>query len=298
MMAPALGRWRHPLETRRPFRHPRCAAPRGAELRLQNAFNWCSPVTQSANRQLRRLGGQVLASGHPGWHHGITPAPPPAADQGRRLPSNGALCEIRTCPRRWRQERDRADAQQAVAPEVMGQTSDRSFSDMVIASHSHCEMDAAIAPPCLISQLNTRAYAAVTPHWMGWCSWRSRLSQRGGRRARWLSPLSQMPSRTAPFCPAWKGTKTTVARALTLIENGALDRGSVGQLAGRLGVGARHLSRLFAQHLDASPLQIAQSLRVQRAKRLLDPSDVPIALVAERSGFSSTRCMSNAFARL
>src|SRR6185312_14394593 len=73
-------------------------------------------------------------------------------------------------------------------------------------------------------------------------------------------PCLRCRPETAPFCPAWKGTRTTVERALTLIKNGALDRGTVDQLAHRLGVGPRHLSRLFAEHLDASPLQIAVSL--------------------------------------
>ncbi|MBB4368629.1 AraC family transcriptional regulator of adaptative response / DNA-3-methyladenine glycosylase II [Bradyrhizobium sp. cir1] len=111
-------------------------------------------------------------------------------------------------------------------------------------------------------------------------------------------PCLRCRPETAPFCPAWKGTRTTVERALSLIEDGELDRGSVESLAERLGLGPRHLARLFAQHLDASPLQVAQSLRVQRAKRLLDAGDLPIASVAERSGFSSTRRMSTAFTRL
>jgi AraC family transcriptional regulator of adaptative response / DNA-3-methyladenine glycosylase II len=111
-------------------------------------------------------------------------------------------------------------------------------------------------------------------------------------------PCLRCRPETAPFCPAWKGTRTTVERALSLIEEGELDRGSVETLAERLGVGTRHLTRLFVRHLDASPLQVAQSLRVQRAKRLLDTGDLPITAVAERSGFSSTRRMSTAFTRL
>lgn len=111
-------------------------------------------------------------------------------------------------------------------------------------------------------------------------------------------PCLRCRPETAPFCPAWKGTRTTVERALSLIEDGELDRGSVESLAERLGIGPRHLARLFARHLDASPQQMAQSLRVQRAKRLLDAGDLPIATVAERSGFSSTRRMSMAFTRL
>jgi AraC family transcriptional regulator of adaptative response/methylated-DNA-[protein]-cysteine methyltransferase len=111
-------------------------------------------------------------------------------------------------------------------------------------------------------------------------------------------PCLRCRPETAPFCPAWKGTKTTVARALALIEAGALDRDSVDALATRLGIGPRHLSRLFAEHLDASPLQVAQSLRIQRAKRLLADADLPIAVIAERAGFSSPRRMSAAFAHL
>lgn len=111
-------------------------------------------------------------------------------------------------------------------------------------------------------------------------------------------PCLRCRPETAPFCPAWKGTKTTVERALVLIEGGALDRGNIEALADRLGVGSRHLGRLFAEHLDASPLQVALSLRVQRAKRLLDQSDLPIPLLAKRAGFSSARRMTAAFSRI
>ncbi|HRJ63509.1 MAG TPA: Ada metal-binding domain-containing protein, partial [Brevundimonas sp.] len=53
---------------------------------------------------------------------------------------------------------------------------------------------------------------------------------------------------TAPDMGAWRGTSNTVSRALALIEAGALDEGDVDALAGRLGVGERHLRRLFRQH--------------------------------------------------
>jgi AraC family transcriptional regulator of adaptative response/methylated-DNA-[protein]-cysteine methyltransferase len=111
-------------------------------------------------------------------------------------------------------------------------------------------------------------------------------------------PCLRCRPETAPFCPAWKGTKTTVERALALIEAGALDRDGIDALAETLGIGPRHLSRLFAEHLDASPLQVAVSLRTQRAKRLLDDTDLPIALIAKRAGFSSSRRMGAAFTQL
>ncbi len=108
-------------------------------------------------------------------------------------------------------------------------------------------------------------------------------------------PCFRCRPETAPFCPAWKGTRTTVERALALIEAGALDKDGVDALAARLGIGARHLSRLFAEHLDASPVQVAQSLRIQRAKRLLNDTDLPISVIAERTGFRSPRRMTAAF---
>ena len=111
-------------------------------------------------------------------------------------------------------------------------------------------------------------------------------------------PCLRCRPETAPFGPAWNGTRTTVARALALIEAGALDAGTVGGLADRLGVGSRHLSRLFAKHVGASPLQTAQTLRIGRAKRLLDQTTLPFTEIAFRAGFGSVRRFNAAFQRL
>jgi AraC family transcriptional regulator, regulatory protein of adaptative response / methylated-DNA-[protein]-cysteine methyltransferase len=111
-------------------------------------------------------------------------------------------------------------------------------------------------------------------------------------------PCFRCRPETAPFCPAWKGTRTTVERALALIEAGALDTNGVDALAVRLGIGTRHLSRLFAVHLNASPVQVAQCLRIQRAKRLLDQTGLSIKEISGRSGFKSPRRMAVAFGAL
>jgi AraC family transcriptional regulator, regulatory protein of adaptative response / methylated-DNA-[protein]-cysteine methyltransferase len=83
-------------------------------------------------------------------------------------------------------------------------------------------------------------------------------------------PCLRCRPETAPFCAAWNGTRSTVARALKLIDGGALDDGSVAALADRLGVSSRHLARLFERYVGASPQQVAKTRRVQRAKRLLE----------------------------
>ena len=111
-------------------------------------------------------------------------------------------------------------------------------------------------------------------------------------------PCLRCRPETAPFCAAWNGTRTTVERALRLIEEGALDGGTVEALAERLGVGARHLARLFAAHVGASPLQVAQTLRIGRAKRLLDETDLPVTEIAFEAGFGSVRRFNAAFLKL
>jgi AraC family transcriptional regulator, regulatory protein of adaptative response / methylated-DNA-[protein]-cysteine methyltransferase len=110
-------------------------------------------------------------------------------------------------------------------------------------------------------------------------------------------PCLRCRPETAPFSPAWNGSRTTVALGLRLIDEGALDGegGTVGALATRLGVGERHLVRLFTRHLAASPSQIARTARVQRAKRLLDTTDLPVSEVALASGFDSLRRFNTVF---
>jgi AraC family transcriptional regulator of adaptative response / DNA-3-methyladenine glycosylase II len=113
-------------------------------------------------------------------------------------------------------------------------------------------------------------------------------------------PCLRCRPETAPFCAAWNGSLTTAQRALRLIEEGALDGedGSVGTLAERLGIGARHLARLLSHHVGASPSQIARTMRVQRAKRLLDTTDLPMTEIALRAGFGSLRRFNTVFAEV
>ncbi|MDH3476170.1 MAG: helix-turn-helix domain-containing protein [Rhodospirillales bacterium] len=111
-------------------------------------------------------------------------------------------------------------------------------------------------------------------------------------------PCLRCRPETAPFCPAWNGTRITVGRALKLIESGMLDDAGVEQLAERLGIGARHLARLFRRHVGASPVQTAKTFRLQRAKRLLDETDLRITEIAYRAGFKSLRRFNAAFADL
>jgi len=109
-------------------------------------------------------------------------------------------------------------------------------------------------------------------------------------------PCLRCRPETAPFSPAWKGSLATVERAMRLVTEGALDDAGVEALAERLGIGARHLLRLFKKHVGASPTQVAQTARVQRAKRMIDNTYLPMTAIALAAGFGSLRRFNTVFA--
>jgi AraC family transcriptional regulator of adaptative response / DNA-3-methyladenine glycosylase II len=99
----------------------------------------------------------------------------------------------------------------------------------------------------------------------------------------------------APGSPAWAGTSTTVKRGLRLIAEGALENSDVESLAGRLGITSRHLRRLFARHVGASPVAVAHTQRLHFAKRLIDQTALSIQEVAAAAGYGSVRRFNDAF---
>jgi AraC family transcriptional regulator of adaptative response / DNA-3-methyladenine glycosylase II len=112
-------------------------------------------------------------------------------------------------------------------------------------------------------------------------------------------PCLRCRPETAPEQGAWRGTSNTVARGLEQIAAGALDDAAgVEQLAERLGVGERHLRRLFQQHLGASPIAVAQTRRVLFAKQLIHETRLPMSEVALAAGFGSVRRFNEIFRAL
>jgi AraC family transcriptional regulator, regulatory protein of adaptative response / methylated-DNA-[protein]-cysteine methyltransferase len=82
---------------------------------------------------------------------------------------------------------------------------------------------------------------------------------------------------------------------MRLIRNGFLDEASVADLADRLGIGPRHLLRLFLRHTGATPSEVAATRRVQAAKRLIDETAMPLSEIAFAAGFRSIRRFNDAF---
>ncbi|MBV8755442.1 MAG: methylphosphotriester-DNA--protein-cysteine methyltransferase family protein [Hyphomicrobiales bacterium] len=108
-------------------------------------------------------------------------------------------------------------------------------------------------------------------------------------------PCLRCRPETAPGSPAWNGTRSTVGRAMRLIEDGFLDRASVSDLADKLGIGPRHLLRLFLRHAGATPSEVAATRRIQAAKRLIDRTKQPLSEIAFAAGFGSVRRFNDAF---
>src|SRR6266852_11050 len=99
----------------------------------------------------------------------------------------------------------------------------------------------------------------------------------------------------SPGTPAWAGTQNTVSRALRLISETGLEDGGVEALAGHLGMGSRHLRRLFLRHLGATPSAVAQTRRLHFTKKLIDETNLPMTQIALAGGFGSVRRFNAAF---
>jgi AraC family transcriptional regulator, regulatory protein of adaptative response / DNA-3-methyladenine glycosylase II len=93
----------------------------------------------------------------------------------------------------------------------------------------------------------------------------------------------------SPGTLAGTGTQNTVARALRLIGESGLENGGVESLAERLGVGSRHLRRLFLRYVGATPSAVAHTRRLHFAKKLIDETRLPMTQVAIASGFGCVR---------
>ncbi|HET8818875.1 MAG TPA: AlkA N-terminal domain-containing protein [Xanthomonadaceae bacterium] len=99
----------------------------------------------------------------------------------------------------------------------------------------------------------------------------------------------------APGEGAWRRGDETVARALKLIDQGALVDAPLADLAGRVGIGERQLRRLFVDRLGAAPIGVHGTRRLLFAKQLLTETTLPVTDVAMAAGFGSLRRFNTTF---
>ncbi len=155
---------------------------------------------------------------------------------------------------------------------------DGRFFTAVLTTHIYCRPICPARPPKLENCIFLPSAAAA---------------QAAGFR-----PCLRCRPEASPDLAFWRGTSNTVSRALALIADGALDEQGVEDLASRLGMGERHLRRLFRSHIGASPIAVAQTRRLLFAKKLLTETQMPMVEVALASGYGSVRRFNSAIRRV
>jgi AraC family transcriptional regulator of adaptative response / DNA-3-methyladenine glycosylase II len=94
---------------------------------------------------------------------------------------------------------------------------------------------------------------------------------------------------SAPYSCAWLGSQTSFQRALSLINEGALQQSSITALSTRLGISDRYLRALFQRNLGTSPKKYAIYQQCLFAKQLLHESPLAITDIVYATGFKSVR---------
>jgi AraC family transcriptional regulator of adaptative response / DNA-3-methyladenine glycosylase II len=119
---------------------------------------------------------------------------------------------------------------------------------------------------------------------------RAALAERAGFRACFRCRPERAPGHSSVDT-----VSRLVAAAARRIDEGALNQQSVEELAGALGVGARHLRRVMQEELGIGPSELALSKRIALSRELLLATSLPVTEVAFASGFTSVRRFNAAY---
>lgn len=115
----------------------------------------------------------------------------------------------------------------------------------------------------------------------------------GEARIGHLTGLAE-PSPRAPKAARWM-TPARFRRITDLIESGLETHLTVAGIAREIGVSASFLSRAFTACCGQSPYDFILSRRLQRARRLIGTTGLPLAGIAAAAGFSSQSHMTASF---
>ncbi len=83
-------------------------------------------------------------------------------------------------------------------------------------------------------------------------------------------------------------TNPHLIACIECMEHHLEDTLSGDQLAAQVGLSVRHMNRLFKTHFASSPARFYLGLRLDRARALLEQTDMPVAEVGLACGFAST----------
>ena len=90
-------------------------------------------------------------------------------------------------------------------------------------------------------------------------------------------------------------TSRPLLDAIEMMETHIADPLSLKQIAAITGVGARQLNRMFQAKLGRSTMAFYRDLRLERARRLISQTPLPLSDVAEATGFAAMPHFSRAY---
>jgi transcriptional regulator GlxA family with amidase domain len=95
----------------------------------------------------------------------------------------------------------------------------------------------------------------------------------------------------SPLVAAVGKEDSPIARVQNYVLDNVTEEFSVERLAGLAAMSTRHFSRVFSREVNMTPMEFVQRSRIDRARNLLETTDIPLKTVAYRSGFGSVRQM-------
>lgn len=95
----------------------------------------------------------------------------------------------------------------------------------------------------------------------------------------------------SPLVAALATQETPMGKVQNFILEHLEEELSVERLATQAAMSARHFARVFAREVGMTPMEYIQNARIDRARNLLESTDLPLKTVAYRSGFGSVRHM-------
>jgi len=98
--------------------------------------------------------------------------------------------------------------------------------------------------------------------------------------------------------PVSRNVPDAFERALSFIDEKALARVCVSDVARAAGVSVGHLQAVFRAHVGRPPLSFVRARRIEEARRLLEHTEIPIVEVALRSGFADQAGLTHAMRRV
>jgi transcriptional regulator GlxA family with amidase domain len=118
--------------------------------------------------------------------------------------------------------------------------------------------------------------------------------------ARWLVLYLRRPGGQTQFAaPVWmpRARRTPIRDVQEAIEAAPGGAHSIAELARRAAMSPRHFTRVFTEEVGEAPGAYVERVRVEAARRQLEETDDPVAVIAARCGFGSSETLRRNFVR-